>query len=105
MVHNNITKTNSLTFIHLFSFFFLDYNTDLFNFLGELVALKKVRFENEKDDFPLTAVREIKILRQLNHKNIINLREVVTDKQDALDFRKVIDASLVELFINRKVYA
>ena len=57
---------------------------------GELVALKKVRLENEKEGFPITAVREIKILRQLNHKNIVNLREIVTDKQDALDFRKVI---------------
>lgn len=56
---------------------------------GVLVALKKVRLENEKEGFPITAVREIKILRQLNHKNIVNLREIVTDKQDALDFRKV----------------
>ncbi|XP_029033045.2 cyclin-dependent kinase 12 isoform X2 [Osmia bicornis bicornis] len=55
---------------------------------GVLVALKKVRLENEKEGFPITAVREIKILRQLNHKNIVNLREIVTDKQDALDFRK-----------------
>ncbi|XP_030764075.1 cyclin-dependent kinase 12-like, partial [Sitophilus oryzae] len=56
---------------------------------NELVALKKVRLENEKEGFPITAVREIKILRQLNHKNIVNLREIVTDKQDAVDFRKV----------------
>lgn len=56
---------------------------------NQLVALKKVRLENEKDGFPITAVREIKILRQLNHKNIVNLHEVVTDKQDALDFKKV----------------
>lgn len=55
----------------------------------QLVALKKVRLENEREGFPITAVREIKILRQLNHKNIVNLREIVTDKQDALDFRKV----------------
>ncbi|XP_063364498.1 cyclin-dependent kinase 12 [Cydia amplana] len=55
---------------------------------SQLVALKKVRLENEKEGFPITAVREIKILRQLNHKNIVNLREIVTDKQDALDFRK-----------------
>lgn len=54
---------------------------------GVMVALKKVRLE--KEGFPITAVREIKILRQLNHKNIVNLREIVTDKQDALDFRKV----------------
>ena len=54
---------------------------------GELLALKKVRLENEKEGFPITAVREIKILRQLKHKNIIKLREIVTDKQEAVDFR------------------
>ena len=52
------------------------------------MALKKVRLENEKEGFPITAVREIKILRQLQHPNIVNLKEIVTDKQDALDFRK-----------------
>lgn len=57
---------------------------------GEVVALKKVRLENEKEGFPITAVREIKILRQLNHKNIVNIKEIVTDKQTAIDFRKVI---------------
>lgn len=57
-------------------------------FTDELVALKKVRLENEKEGFPITAVREIKILRQLNHPNIVNLKEIVTDKQDALDFKK-----------------
>lgn len=57
-------------------------------YLGQLVALKKVRLENEKEGFPITAVREIKILRQLNHKSIVNLMEIVTDKQDALDFCK-----------------
>ncbi|KAL8610111.1 hypothetical protein ACOMHN_024577 [Nucella lapillus] len=56
--------------------------------LGTFVALKKVRLENEKEGFPITAVREIKILRQLQHPNVVNLREIVTDKQDALDFRK-----------------
>ena len=55
---------------------------------GELVALKKVRTDNEKEGFPITAVREIKILRQLNHPNIVNLKEIVTDKPNALDFRK-----------------
>ena len=52
-----------------------------------MVALKKVRLENEKEGFPITAVREIKILRQLNHPNIVNLMEIVTDKQKAEDFR------------------
>ena len=55
---------------------------------GNFVALKKVRLENEKEGFPITAVREIKILRQLNHPNIVGLHEIVTDKQDAVEFRK-----------------
>ena len=55
---------------------------------NEMVALKKVRMDHEKEGFPITAVREIKILRQLNHPNIVNLHEIVTDKQDALEFRK-----------------
>jgi len=48
---------------------------------GEQFALKKVRLDNEKEGFPITAVREIKILRQLRHKNIVSLKEIVTDKQ------------------------
>uniref|UniRef100_A0A8C7DYA2 Protein kinase domain-containing protein n=1 Tax=Naja naja TaxID=35670 RepID=A0A8C7DYA2_NAJNA len=56
--------------------------------LGEIVALKKVRLDNEKEGFPITAIREIKILRQLNHQSIINMKEIVTDKVDALDFKK-----------------
>ncbi|XP_028405275.1 cyclin-dependent kinase 12-like [Dendronephthya gigantea] len=55
---------------------------------GEVVALKKVRLDNEKEGFPITAVREIKILRQLCHKNIVKLQEIVTDKKNAMDFRK-----------------
>lgn len=54
---------------------------------AELVALKKVRLENEKEGFPITAIREIKILRQLSHENIVCLKEIVTDKQNVLDFR------------------
>jgi cyclin-dependent kinase 12/13 len=46
---------------------------------GELCALKKVRLENEKEGFPITAVREIQILRQLAHPNIVNLKEIIMD--------------------------
>lgn len=60
----------------------------LFNTAGELVALKKVRLDNEKEGFPITAIREIKILRQLKHRSVVNMKEIVTDKQDALDFKK-----------------
>lgn len=52
------------------------------------MALKKVRLDNEKEGFPITAIREIKILRQLIHRSVVNMKEIVTDKQDALDFKK-----------------
>ena len=54
----------------------------------DIVALKMVRTDNEREGFPITAVREIKILRQLCHENIINLKEVVTNKPNPLDFKK-----------------
>lgn len=47
---------------------------------GEIVALKKVRMDNEKEGFPITAIREIKILNSLNHTNVIKLKEIVTSR-------------------------
>mmetsp|Transcript_36425 Transcript_36425/g.102888 ORF Transcript_36425/g.102888 Transcript_36425/m.102888 type:complete len:559 (+) Transcript_36425:300-1976(+) len=45
---------------------------------SERVALKKVRLDNEKGEgFPVTAIREIMILKDINHENIINLKEIV----------------------------
>lgn len=49
-------------------------------FDGEIVALKKIRMDNEKEGFPITAIREIKILKSLDHKNVIKLKEIVTSK-------------------------
>jgi len=61
-------------------------------------ALKKVRLDNEKEGFPITAVREIKILRQLKHSNIVNLKDVLTDKPNATDFRKEKECSFFLVF-------
>ena len=38
---------------------------------GDVVALKKMRLEEEEDGVPATALREIAILRELKHPNII----------------------------------
>lgn len=45
---------------------------------GIFVALKKIRLENEKDGFPITAMREIKLLQMLRHRNIVRLHEMMT---------------------------
>lgn len=47
---------------------------------NEIVALKKVRMEREKDGIPLSGLREISLLLSLKHKNIVQLKEVVVGK-------------------------
>lgn len=44
---------------------------------NEEVALKKIRMDNEKEGFPITAIREIKLLKNLEHDNVIRLKEIV----------------------------
>ncbi|KAF5689579.1 CMGC CDK CDC2 kinase, partial [Fusarium globosum] len=36
---------------------------------GRIVALKKIRLETEDEGVPSTAIREISVLRELNHPN------------------------------------
>jgi len=48
----------------------------------DLVALKRLRMEGERDGFPVTAVREIKLLQSLRHLNIVNLQEVMVERND-----------------------
>jgi cell division cycle 2-like protein len=45
---------------------------------GEIVALKKLKLENEKDGFPVTSIREIHTLKLCSHPNIVKVTEIVT---------------------------
>lgn len=47
----------------------------------EIVALKRINTEQEANGFPITAIREVKILKALNHENIVTLKEIVTSKE------------------------
>jgi len=38
----------------------------------ETVALKKVLIEMDTEGFPSSSIREISLLREINHKNIIS---------------------------------
>lgn len=40
------------------------------------VALKKILMDNEQEGFPITAIREIKLLRSYKDENVVNLIEV-----------------------------
>jgi cell division cycle 2-like len=44
---------------------------------GEIVAIKKIKLGKEKEGFPITSIREINILFNLHHENIVRMKEVV----------------------------
>jgi len=44
---------------------------------GQIVALKKIRLEAEDEGVPSTAIREISVLKELRHANIVQLLDVV----------------------------
>nr|USW07778.1 Cell division control protein 2 [Crypthecodinium cohnii] len=66
---------------------------------GELVALKVVALEAEDEGIPSTAIREISLLQQLKHPNIVKLWETIhSDRKLTLvfefleeDLKKVLD--------------
>jgi serine/threonine-protein kinase BUR1 len=47
---------------------------------GKKVALKKLIVNNEDEGIPVTALREIKILQLLDHRNVIELLEIAVEK-------------------------
>lgn len=44
---------------------------------NEIIALKKIRLEAEDEGIPSTAIREISLLKELQHPNIVRLYDVV----------------------------
>ena len=54
---------------------------------GELAAFKRIRLESEEEGVPCTAIREIALLRELKHPNVVRLHDVVhTDRKLTLVF-------------------
>ena len=45
---------------------------------GQIVALKKLKMDQEKNGFPITSLREIKTLMALSgHEHIVQCKEIV----------------------------
>lgn len=47
---------------------------------GEIVALKRIRLEQEEEGIPPTSIREISILQELHHPNVVGLKEVINSQ-------------------------
>lgn len=79
------------------------------------VALKKIFIRTEQEGFPITSLREIKLLKNVNHPNVVNLVDMAvsykpstsaTDAPEVDDIFMVfpyMDHDLVGLLENRKV--
>jgi len=79
---------------------------------GAIVALKKIRLEHEDEGIPSTSIREISLLKELNHPNIVRLHDVIhSNKQLYLvfefldeDLKKYIDSIRRQLRNEGKQY-
>ena len=50
------------------------------NRIPKKVALKKIKMEDSKEGFPITALREIMIMKKCHHEDILEILEIVTSK-------------------------
>ncbi|KAL5555056.1 hypothetical protein UlMin_037292 [Ulmus minor] len=68
---------------------------------NETIALKKIRLEQEDEGVPSTAIREISLLKEMQHGNIVKLQDVVHSEKRLylvfeyldLDLKKHMDSS------------
>ena len=68
-------KMNMLVHFLLFSLLFHWWNNDNgLLFADEIVALKRLKMEKEKEGFPITSLREINTILKAQHPNIVTVR-------------------------------
>ncbi|UXI15625.1 RecName:DIS3-like exonuclease 2 [Sarcoptes scabiei] len=48
---------------------------------NEIAALKQIKIEDLRWGFPISSIREINILRQLRHPNVVKFHDVVAGKE------------------------
>lgn len=80
---------------------------------GKVIALKKIRLDTDSEGVPSTAIREIALLRELSHPNIVQLLDVIhsstrlflvfeylnQDLKKYMDMCKVVDINLVKSYL------
>jgi cyclin-dependent kinase 10 len=47
---------------------------------GEIVAIKRVKMDDEKEGMPISSLREVSVLRKLKHENIVQLKCVAVGR-------------------------
>ncbi|KAJ0004647.1 hypothetical protein NQD34_010861 [Periophthalmus magnuspinnatus] len=67
---------------------------------GQVVAMKKIRLESEDEGVPSTAVREVALLQELKHPNVVRLLDVLMQESRlylifeflSMDLKKYLDS-------------
>lgn len=68
----------------------------------ELVAMKVMRLEQEEEGVSATTLREITILRMMNHRNIVGMRNIMLKENSLTLIFEHLDFDLRKLLINYK---
>ncbi|GAA5847505.1 hypothetical protein JCM9279_000516, partial [Rhodotorula babjevae] len=55
---------------------------------GDVVALKQIIFHNEGDGMPITSIREIRLLKMLDHPNVVPVVDMAYEPADPTSFTK-----------------
>lgn len=61
---------------------------------NETVALKKILLEQEEEGIPATSIREISILKDLKHTNVVGLKEVINSRGKLVMVLEYLDMDL-----------
>ncbi|KAH8310698.1 hypothetical protein KR044_002596 [Drosophila immigrans] len=72
------------------------------NQTGKDVALKKIRLEGESEGVPSTAIREISLLKNLRHKNVVQLHDVVISGNNLYMIFEYLNMDLKKLMDKKK---
>lgn len=71
---------------------------------GKLVALKKLRLQGEREGFPITSIREIKLLQSFDHPNVSTIKEIMVESQKTVYMIfEYADNDLSGLLLNKEV--
>ncbi|EDV99454.1 cyclin-dependent kinase 1 [Drosophila grimshawi] len=78
---------------------------------GQIVAMKKIRLESDDEGVPSTAIREISLLKELKHANIVCLEDVLMEENRiylvfeflSMDLKKYMDSLPPEKYLDSQL--
>lgn len=67
---------------------------------GDVLAMKRMKLQDEEEGVPSTAIREVAILKELDHPNVVKLLDVCCTQNKLLLIFEFVDSDLKK-YLNR----